>query len=220
MVNFMENNQEQRIASDYFLKSGKAGIASIIVTACINRNPVMIYSGQEFGERGMDEEGYSGKNGRTTLFDYWSVDTLRRWNNHGKWDDELLEEEEKRLHKFYSKLMTLCNHERALSQGLFYDLMPANYENSEFDSARQFAFVRSDEKDIILIVVNFDRVEKNIRVCIPDHVYSFFGIDRLETGIIRPLLDENTKEIFFSPENPLTVKIKSNSGEIFKFHSL
>lgn len=45
----------------------------------MNTNPMMIYFGQEFGELGMDSEGFSGRDGRTTIFDYWSVDTIRRW---------------------------------------------------------------------------------------------------------------------------------------------
>jgi len=62
MINFMENHDEQRIASDYFLKDGKKGKAAMIVTSCINVNPVMVYFGQELGEPGMDEEGFSGRN--------------------------------------------------------------------------------------------------------------------------------------------------------------
>ena len=45
---------------------------------------MMIYFGQEFGELGMDSEGFSGRDGRTTIFDYWSVDTVRRWRNGSK----------------------------------------------------------------------------------------------------------------------------------------
>jgi hypothetical protein len=144
MINFMENHDEQRIASDFFLKSGEKGKAAMIVTACINVNPVMIYFGQELGERGMDEEGFSGKDGRTSIFDYWSVDTVRRWNNNGKWNEELLTEEEIRLRKFYHKLIRLCNREKALREGLFYDLMYANYENPDFNSMKQYAFVRGN----------------------------------------------------------------------------
>ena len=66
----------------------------------MNDNPVMIYFGQEIGEQGMDTEGFSGRDGRTTIFDYWSVDSIRRWRNNGKFDDKLLTEEEKKLRTF------------------------------------------------------------------------------------------------------------------------
>ena len=79
MLNFLENHDEQRIASDYFgRKRLEKPSPAMIVSACMNTNPVMIYFGQELGEHGMDTEGFSGRDGRTTIFDYWSVDSIRR----------------------------------------------------------------------------------------------------------------------------------------------
>jgi glycosidase len=216
MINFMENHDEQRIASDFFLKSGEKGKAAMIVTACINVNPVMIYFGQELGERGMDEEGFSGKDGRTSIFDYWSVDTVRRWNNNGKWNEELLTEEEIRLRKFYHKLIRLCNREKALREGLFYDLMYANYENPDFNSMKQYAFVRGDYKDFLLVIANFSNEEEEVTVWIPDHAYDFFKVNQHERAIAVPLLAEEKFPIDFSRTNPLKVKIKANDGEIYK----
>jgi len=220
MINFMENHDEQRIASDFFLKSGEKGKAAMIVTACINVNPVMIYFGQELGERGMDEEGFSGKDGRTSIFDYWSVDTVRRWNNNGKWNEELLTEEEIRLRKFYHKLIRLCNREKALREGLFYDLMYANYENPDFNSMKQYAFVRGDYKDFLLVIANFSNEEEEVTVWIPDHVYDFFKVNQHERAIAVPLLAEEKFPIDFSWTNPLKVKIKANEGEIYKISFL
>lgn len=220
MLNFMENHDEQRIASDYFLKNGEKGKAAMIVAACINTNPVMIYAGQELGERGMDEEGFSGKNGRTTIFDYWSVDTLRRWNNNGKWDDQLLTDAEKQLQKFYTTLITLCNTEKSISEGLFYDLMPANYENPDFDSTKQFAFLRSDKKRVLLIAVNFDHTEKEIHIHVPPHAYSFFGMDTMGKGNLLPLLSESSKNIPFSSEIFFSVTLPANSGEVYRISFL
>jgi len=220
MINFMENHDEQRIASDFFLKSGEKGKAAMIVTACINVNPVMIYFGQELGERGMDEEGFSGKDGRTSIFDYWSVDTVRRWNNNGKWNEELLTEEEIRLRKFYHKLIRLCNREKALREGLFYDLMYANYENPNFNSMKQYAFVRGDYKDFLLVIANFSNEEEEVTVWIPDHAYDFFKVNQHERAIAVPLLAEEKFPIDFSWTNPLKVKIKANDGEIYKISFL
>lgn len=220
MINFMENHDEQRIASDFFLKSGEKGKAAMIVTACINVNPVMIYFGQELGERGMDEEGFSGKDGRTSIFDYWSVDTVRRWNNNGKWNEELLTEEEIRLRKFYHKLIRLCNREKALREGLFYDLMYANYENPNFNSMKQYAFVRGDYKDFLLVIGNFSDEEEEVTVWIPDHAYDFFKVNQHERAIAVPLLAEEKFPIDFSRTNPLKVKIKANEGEIYKISFL
>lgn len=216
MLNFLENHDEQRLASDYFLKEGENGKAAMIVTCCINRNPVMVYAGQELGEKGMDEEGFSGKNGRTTIFDYWSVDTLRRWNNQGKWDDSLLTQKEKSLQNFYSRLIRLCNEEEALSDGSFYDLMSANYENRDFDSTRLFAFLRGTKLSLLLIAVNFDRKEQECTVHIPAHAFSFF--DRTDTGkgILTPLLKTDSGEISYSVEHPFRIKLTACTGEIYR----
>ncbi|HHX31057.1 MAG TPA: alpha-amylase [Bacteroidales bacterium] len=217
MLNFMENHDEQRIASDYFLRDGLKGKAAMITTCCINKNPVMIYSGQEFGEKGMDEEGFSGKNGRTTIFDYWSVDTLRRWNNEGGWNYELLTSEEKQLSLFYSKLITLCNQEKSISQGLFYDLMQANYDNQNFDSTRLFAFLRGSADDILLVIVNFDRLDKECSVYIPKHAYTFLNKEVSGKGKLTPLL-ENGKEIAFTENQLINIKVGAHSGNIFRIN--
>mgnify|MGYP005806048995 CR=1 FL=1 len=86
MLNFLENHDEQRIASDFFASNPRKAIPALIVSACMNTNPMMIYFGQEFGELGMDSEGFSGRDGRTTIFDYWSVDTIRSLRPVGKFD--------------------------------------------------------------------------------------------------------------------------------------
>ena len=216
MLNFLENHDEQRLASDYFLKEGENGKAAMIVTCCINRNPVMIYAGQELGERGMDEEGFSGKNGRTTIFDYWSVDTLRRWNNHGQWNDSLLTQKERNLKDFYGRLVRLSNEEEALSNGLFYDLMSANYENKEFDSSHLFAFLRGTKRSLLLVVANFDKKEQECTVHIPSHAFSFFDQAEAKKGSLSTLLQKDRDEIPFSVAYPISIKLPACSGEIYR----
>lgn len=216
MLNFMENHDEQRIASDYFLKNGTMGKAAMIVTSCVNTNPVMIYAGQEFGEKGMDAEGFSGKNGRTSIFDYWSPNTLYRWYNNGLWNDSLLTSEEKNLANFYKNLISLCNEENAISSGLFYDLMPANYENNKFDSTRLFAFLRGNDEDLLLVIANFDRVEKECNVYIPPHAFSFMNIKYSNKGLFIPLLNSQDNNVSFSENKPANFKIDAHSGEIYR----
>ena len=88
MLNFLENHDEQRIASDFYAGDAWKAIPALVVSATLYKNPMMIYAGQELGERGMDTEGFSGLDGRTTIFDYWSVESLRNWYNHGKINSE------------------------------------------------------------------------------------------------------------------------------------
>jgi len=220
MINFIENHDEQRVASDYFLSNGNKAIASFILTACINSNPIMVYAGQEFGERGMDEEGFSGKDGRTSIFDYWSIDTIFRWNNYGKWDDKLLNEEEKKLQKFYTKLLILCNKEEALREGLFYDLMSINYDNEEFDSTKQFAFLRGNTNGIVLVVVNFDNRISSVSIRINESAIRFFNINYSTTGRAMPILFSTEKSYSFTNNEPLKITLGAYSGEVYKISFL
>ncbi len=217
LINFIENHDEQRVASDFFLKNGHNAKAAMIITSCINRNPIMVYFGQELGERGMDEEGFSGKNGRTTIFDYWAVDSVRRWNNNGKWNDELLDKAEKALKSFYKKLIKLLHSEKALNEGMFYDLMPFNYENKNFNSQRQFAFLRGSEKELILVVTNFSDNDEDITILFPHDAFEFYQIDNSENCTLTPLLNKNLSSIKSNYQTPFKTKIPAHSGEIYKF---
>lgn len=216
MLNFIENHDEQRLASDYFLGNPVKGLAAMILTACLNTNPIMIYFGQELGERGMDEEGFSGKDGRTTIFDYWSLDKINRWDNKGKWDESLLTTQEKELRNTYSSILHLCNQESAISKGKFFDLMYANYENSEFNSTKKYAFLRGDEDSLLLIVVNFNDINSVINVHIPDEAYSFFNKEKKHIRYARPLINLNDPVVNFSNSNSLYLNIEGYSGEVLK----
>lgn len=216
MLNFIENHDEQRLASDYFLGNPEKGLAAMILTACLNTNPIMIYFGQELGERGMDEEGFSGKDGRTTIFDYWSLDKINRWDNNGKWDESLLTTQEKELRNKYSAILHLCNQESAISKGKFFDLMYANYENSEFNSTKKYVFLRGDEDDLLLIVINFNDVDSVINVHIPDEAYSFFNKEKKNIGQATPLLNSDDPIVSFSDSDPLYLNIEAYSGEILR----
>lgn len=143
MLNFLENHDEQRIASDFFAGNPIKAFPGMIVSACMNTNPVMIYFGQELGESGMDSEGFSGRDGRTTIFDYWSIDSIRRWTNHGRYNTHLLNVKEKNIRNFYKTLMNLCNEEKCISHGKFFDLMYANLNGWQDDEHKQYAFSES-----------------------------------------------------------------------------
>ena len=216
MLNFVENHDEQRLASDYFLGDSQKGLAAMILTATVGTNPIMVYFGQELGERGMEEEGFSGKDGRTTIFDYWSVDKIQRWSNEGKWSQKLLTPEEKKLRGFYSKLLRFCSQEKAISKGKFYDLMYANYENNEFNSTKKYAFLRGYEENLFLVVLNFNDSDSLVTVNIPQHAYSFFQHYKGKSIEVTSILNAVDSKLKFDNPTSLRLNINANSGEIFK----
>ena len=139
MLNFLENHDEQRIASDFFAGDARKALPALLVSACMNTNPMMIYFGQELGEEGMDSEGFSGRDGRTTIFDYWSIPSIRRWSNHGRYNLHLLNNKEKEIRHYYQHVLNLCNTEKAIAKGEFFDLMYVNCGGWLMNEHRQYA---------------------------------------------------------------------------------
>lgn len=215
MLNFLENHDEQRIASDFFAGDARKGKAPLLVSACMRSNPMMIYFGQEFGEKGMDQEGFSGRDGRTTIFDYWSVDTIRRWRK-GSLSMKYMTAEEKELYDFYQKVLNLCNKEKALSEGDFYDLMYVQAPH-HFDVYNCYAFLRRYKNTLLLVVANFSNSKQNLSVCIPAHVFEFYEIKPLEGCIGKELINGNKEKINILPDAHINLEIPAYGGCIWKF---
>ncbi len=216
MLNFLENHDEQRIASEFFAGNPFKAIPAMVVSACMNTNPVMIYFGQEFGEAGMDEEGFSGRDGRTTIFDYWTVDTIRRWRSGGKYDGKLLTKEEKKLQGFYSTLLNLCNKEKAIREGEFFDLTYANLEGVVFNEHRQYAFFRKAGKELLFIVVNFDENPAAPCVKIPTHAFDYLGIPFKDAYKAKDLLTGNTETLAMAPDQCTQILLEGFGAKVLK----
>ena len=161
MLNFLENHDEQRIASRQFCGDPWKALPALVVSATMSRCPFMLYAGQELGEPANDAEGYSGKDGRTTIFDYWSVPTLRRWHQGIPTTDE------RRLHTLYRKILHLCNSEKTLFRGEFFDLMYVNQDT--LNTRRQYAYLRHCNGEMTLIVANFSDQAISTAIRIPQH---------------------------------------------------
>ena len=169
MLRFLENHDEQRIASRFFAGNAEAAKASMVLTGTMDKGPLMIYFGQEIGETGMEKEGFSGIDGRTSIFDYWSLKEYNKWVNGGKFDGAKLSESQVELRDFYKSIMKLRLENEAISDGLFYDLMWKNY-NGNLDSDKIFAFLRYTENQKIVIIINFDLEQTHtFRLHLGDH---------------------------------------------------
>ena len=217
MLNFLENHDEQRLASDFFAKDPSAGISGLMVSALMNTNPMMIYSGQELGERGMDEEGFSGLDGRTTIFDYWSVSTLRNWKNGGKYDGGKLTEKQKQLRQQYATILNIAKNEPAINQGAFFDLMYTNEKNRFFNNRNQYAFLRKHKNEVILVVANFTHFEQNVWVNIPEDAFKTLGIKDNEAAMLKDLLTGTETISTLTTAWPFKVKLPACSGKVLKF---
>lgn len=216
MLNFLENHDEQRFGSKQY--AGDPGLVtpSLVVSSMISTGPMMIYAGQELGEQANDAEGYSGLDGRTTIFDYWCIPTIYRWFNGGKCDDTLLSDREMWLRAKYSRILNLCNKEKAISEGVFFDLMYVNYANPAFNPHRQYAFMRSNGKETLLIAVNFASESCDLGINIPKPAFDFLGLPEGET-VATELLTETQSEKTLRSDKPFACHVEACDAVIWKF---
>ena len=205
MLYFLENHDEQRVASSFFAGSGRKGIPGLVVSALLQQNPLMIYAGQEFGERGMDKEGFSGHDGRTTIFDYWSVDTLVRAATRK------LTVEEKLLKMQYNKVCQIAVTEKAAVDGACFDLM---YVNGHLH--RQYAFIRKAGSEVLLVVANFDELPVRIDVTIPAHAFDFLKIKEKNATTIELLSDKKGK-ITLKRDGAIPLELEPLGAVVLKF---
>ena len=212
MLYFLENHDEQRIASDFFCGNGIKAIPAIIVAALMGSNPFMVYSGQELGERGMDAEGFSGCDGRTTIFDYWCIDTIRR----GYFDRRHLTQDEMHLQLKYQQILHIANREAAVREGEFFDLMYVNPQTWKFNPRHEFAFLRKFEDEVLLVVVNFGADRVNTSVNIPAHAFDFLGLPEKEVRAI-DLLTGQEMDIELKRDGAVDMDLRPYTGRIYKF---
>ena len=207
MLNFLENHDEQRIASRQFLGNPFKAFPALVVSATMSECPFMLYAGQELGEPAADAEGYSGMDGRTTIFDYWSVPTLRRWHQDKPIPDE------RRLRGIYRQLLRLCTSEKTLANGQFFDLMYANQDT--LDTSRQYAYLRHCDGEMTLIVANFGDQEVNAAVRIPQHALDCSGLPQGQ-HIAKDLFTGKEIDVNITGETLFPVHIQANSAVMWK----
>ena len=219
MLNFLENHDEQRIGSGFFSGNGIYAKPAMIVAATLTKAPVMIYAGQELGELGMDAEGFSGVDGRTTIFDYWGVKSLQAWANKGKFDGAGLSNEQKELREFYKKLINISVTEKAVTDGLMYDLEYFNFENPKFNSHEQFAYFRKHNDELLLFALNFHDTHLDTEIRIPREAFQYLDFAEGLTLSWVNLLDENEKcdKVVLSSDKVFEIQLPAWTGKILKF---
>ena len=214
MLYFLENHDEQRIASGFFCGDGTCAEPAMIVAATLNQCAVMVYMGQELGERGMDMEGFSGIDGRTTIFDYWGIKSIQAWANKGQYDGANLSEEQRDLRLFYQRLLTIARDNKAVQKGLMYDITYAQGEG--FNKHEQYAFIRHWEDETLLVIINFHDREQHMRVRIPNDAFVYLGIDEIKSCQATDLLRGEKWSIPFNTSDAIELTLPAWRGMILK----
>ncbi len=209
MLYFLENHDEQRVASDYFAGNAEKGLPGMIASVLMQANPFMLYAAEEYGERGMDKEGFSGRDGRTTIFDYWSIDSLCRA------EEDKLTDEEKHIYDIHQKTLRIARKEKAID-GEFYDLMYVNPWSAHFDNNKQFAFLRKKDNEMLLVVCNFNGNDVKIDVKIPSHAVDFLGIPegKYKTA---DLMSGEKAVLCIKGDESVTMTVPAYNARVWKF---
>lgn len=172
MLRFLENHDEERLASPGFAGNPWFAKPAMVVSATLSSGPVMIYFGQEVGEPGRGAAGFSGEDNRTSIFDYCGVPEHQKWVNHGRFDGGLLSEDQLQLRDFYKTLLQAAARHPAIRAGRFYELasLPGF-------SHKQYAYLRFTPKERVLAVANFDRHQAlDTRLYLPGELLSLLDL--------------------------------------------
>lgn len=213
MLNFLENHDEVRFASEMYAGDGFKVPAPLAVSLFLNRASFMLYAGCEFGEKGMDQEGFSCLDGKTSIFDWWSPSGLQRlWSvvhskeylkvgECGKDGCVVSGEIPADLPLLAIYHAAICKKRTPLIEcGLTYDLGYCNHFPGSI-----FAFIRSLESasgaQNELFVCNFAGIEQTVGVMIPQHAFNYLPLQQHE-GVL--------------PGSPIRVTIPAHGYTIVK----
>ena len=213
MLHFLENHDEQRLASPEFAGNAEKGKPAMVVSATSTTAPTMIYFGQEVGEDGSENAGF-GTSTRTSIFDYVSVPAHQRWVNNKEFDGGQLTNEEKNLRDFYKRLLNFTISSSALV-GDYQDIHLYNREHTEGYSAKVLSFVRWSDDEKLIIVSNFDsKTPYEFELKIPKHVIEHWKLGDKTYDVEDQLYNQFNTTL--KVENGIgTIKIKLDALQSF-----
>jgi glycosidase len=239
MLNFLENHDEQRVASDFNIggdekasilpdeKKGFRALPELVVSLMLNKSPFMLYFGEEFGEKGMESEGFSGRDGRTSIYDYCSAPSVARFLNCR------LHPDEQKLFAEYVKLLHIAVSEKAISEGDTFDLEYANTGNGTFNPDRHFVFARrfvsssdspvsssvlntADVSALIFIAVDFTQSAKTLDVVLPAHLFDFWHLAEADAVEATDLLSGKSLKLSLRKDAAVSMPLTQYGVSIIK----
>lgn len=228
MLRFLENHDEQRIASKQFANDPFKAIPAMVVSATLHTGPVMLYFGQEVGVNPTVAEGFSGEDGRTTMFDYWGVAEFQNWVNNHNYDGGKLSQKEKQLRDIYANILAFTNESEAVKSGKFFDLQyfNGNGQSVNYNDKKIFSYLRFTKNQKLLFICNFD-LEKSYStsVFIPQGAWEMMQMDikapvsyslkcEFNKDFNSQIITQQTKSI--SVKEALNVQIEPNSVLVFE----
>lgn len=205
LIRFMENHDEQRLASDFICGDGIKAFPAMCLSILIDGSPFMTLFGQELGERGMDEEGFSGLDGKTSIFDYWSLASIRNWLTDPSFNSPLRAQYQWVQNLALTPLFTT---------GLFYNL---TYLNPNYSKEGLFLFLRALPNEYALVVINFKEKAQTLEIPLPKHAFDTLQIPEDKTLLVTDLKDHTQTYATLTPEAPYRLKATGYGATIHHF---
>ncbi|CAA9201161.1 Alpha-1,4-glucan:maltose-1-phosphate maltosyltransferase [Flavobacterium bizetiae] len=216
MLHFLDNHDEQRLASPEFAGTPERGKPLMVVSTTISTSPTMVYFGQEVGEAGNENAGF-GTRSRTSIFDYIGVPNHQRWMNEGKFDGGKLSDSEKNLRDFYKRLLNFSINSPAL-MGSYQEIQFANRQNNAGYDELLYSYVRWSENQKLIVVANFSSEKTSeFELKIPADIISKWNLKDGEYTLTDQLyLQNKTKLNVSNGEGRAKVKIAPSESFIYE----
>jgi len=215
MLHFLENHDEQRIASKDFAGSAEKGKPAMVVSTCMSTSPTMFYFGQNVGEPGDGNAGF-GSETRTTIFDYWRVPAHQRWMNYGKFDGGQLSPAEKELNAFYKTLLSFSAKSSAL-MGEYKEIHSYNRNHTEGYNDKVFSFLRWNGDEQLIIVSNFEETDHKFQLKLDLEVIQKWNLKNGSYKLHDQLSGTADRELIVKEEDAfIDLKIRGLESFIFK----
>ena len=216
LLHFLENHDEQRIASPEFAGNPQKAKPAMVLSATISSAPTMIYFGQEVGEPGAQDAGF-GKPSRTSIFDYIGVPHHQRWVNNLKFDGEQLSDEESALRDFYKRLLNFTLSHPAMS-GNYREIHSVNRQQSAGYNDKVFSFLRFTDKQQLLVVCNFDpSITQKFDLIIPREVIEELSLQKNSYKLKDQLYGDLELEVTIGESTVIPLELQPLESLILSF---
>jgi len=216
MLHFLDNHDEQRLASAAFAGTPEKGKPLMVISATISTSPTMIYFGQEVGEPGNEDAGF-GKPTRTSIFDYIGVPHHQRWMNGGKFDGGQLTESEKALRDFYARLLNFTIKSSAM-MGKYQEIQTVNRKDTKDYDPGLYSYVRWDNKEKLIIIANCSWVTtSHVDLIVPEDIIEKWNLNDGDYKVTDQLYNHEISTLEVKGgRGIIKVKIKPSESFIFK----
>lgn len=214
LLHFMENHDEQRLAAAQLMGDGWKALPAMVLSATADRGAIMIYAGQEVGEEGTLPRGFSGNDGRTSIFDYGAMPRIQQWMNDGRFNGGQLSSERQQLRQYYTALLRLAGTHTALTRGDCHDLTGQHRARGLITNDIHLC-LRTYQQECLLIVTGFNPEPRQVTIEIPQELITQSGISHKKSGHAKNILWQE-HNIAFNQQWQFSVQVNPYSSFIFK----